>query len=136
MSGWSAREVAEAVGVSEQAVRKALAAGRLTGSRGPDGSWVIDPDDVRRWQATRERGREFPRTSSPTPAPSPAVTGPVASETTLVPALRALLKSHEDLLQVVRDLVDEVDRASRAGSGATGPTAAATTRASARRSPA
>ena len=134
MAGWSAREVAETVGVSEQAVRKALAAGRLTGSRGPDGSWVIDPDDARRWQAARER--TLTRTSTPAET-SVASPGQQATDATaLVPALRGLLKSHEDLLQVVRDLVDEVDRASRAGYGAADPTASARTRDAARRSPA
>lgn len=122
--------------MSEQAVRKALAAGRLTGSRGPDGSWVIDPDDARRWQTTRERGRELTRTSSPAAPPAPAPADTAMDAATLVPALRGLLKSHEDLLQVVRDLVDEVDRASRAGYDATGPSVSARTRDAARRSPA
>lgn len=136
MPGWSAREVADAVGVSEQAVRKALAAGRLTGSRGPDGSWVIDPDDARRWQATRERGRELTRTSTPAVPPAPVSADTAMDAASLVPALRGLLKSHEDLLQVVRDLVDEVDRTSRAGYGVAGPIASARTRDAARRSPA
>jgi hypothetical protein len=48
-------DVAHLVGVSERAVRKAAATGRLVGRLGADGRWWFYPDDVTKWQANRRR---------------------------------------------------------------------------------
>ena len=122
MSDMSVREVSQFVGVTEQAVRKALAAGRLVGQRGEDGAWVVDSDDAQRWFASRERSaRQESGTATPPVRAARRRTGP-SPEVSVLPALRGLIQSQEQLLRVIRDLADEIERTTRADSDAAVPT--------------
>ena len=52
-TAWTARQVADRVGVSSRAVRLAASDGRLIG-RHTDAGWQFSPDDVAAWAATRK----------------------------------------------------------------------------------
>lgn len=93
---YTAGQAAKAVGVSTATITRALKNGRISGIKGDNGTWSIDPAELH---------RVFPRVTTDTVTRNPKLDTSIPPDET--PQLRAKIEALEALLERERAALEE-----------------------------